>query len=167
MSSSHYTLGTEAKVSGRFQTIALLFVVGMLFTAAAFAQSGGVTNQQAALQKVMQSQVEAWNRHDLEGFMAGYWNSPALTFFSGATETQGWAATLDRYRKKYQAADTEMGKLAMTDLQVEMLGPQSGFVRGRWQLTLSNGKQPHGLFTVVFREFPEGWKIIHDHSSGE
>ena len=46
--------------------------------------------------------------------MAGYWNSPELTFFSGATETQGWQATLERYRKKYQAADSEMGQLEMT-----------------------------------------------------
>jgi ketosteroid isomerase-like protein len=150
----------------RFRTIAALFLVGLSFAAKAVGQSPAAV-QTTAIQKVMQSQVVAWNRHDLEGFMAGYWNSPTLTFFSGATETQGWKATLDRYRKKYQAADTEMGKLAMTDLQVEILGPQSGFVRGRWQLTLSNGKQPHGLFTVVFREFPDGWKIIHDHSSGE
>ena len=150
----------------RFQAGALLFMF-VLLAGTALAQSGGLISQKAAIQKVMESQVEAWNRHYLEGFMAGYWNSPSLTFFSGATETQGWKATLERYRKKYQAADSEMGKLAMTDLQVEMLGPQSAFVRGRWQLTLSNGKQPHGLFTVVFRELPEGWKIIHDHSSGE
>jgi len=150
----------------RFQAVALLFVL-VLFAGTALAQSGGPISQKAAIQKVMRSQIEAWNRHDLEGFMAGYWNAPSLTFFSGATETQGWKATLDRYRKKYQAADTEMGTLAMTDLQVEMLGPQSAFVRGRWQLTLSNGKQPHGLFTVIFRELPEGWKIVHDHSSGE
>ena len=123
--------------------------------------------QEAAIRAVLISQVEAWNRHDLEGFMAGYWNSPELTFFSGATETAGWQATLERYRKKYQAAGAEMGKLEFSGLQVELLGPQGGFVRGRWQLTLSNGKQPHGLFTLVFRQFPEGWRIIHDHSSGE
>ncbi len=99
--------------------------------------------------------------------MAGYWNSPDLTFFSGATETQGWQPTLERYRKKYQSAGAEMGKLEFSDLQVEMLGPNAGFVRGKFLLTLSDGKQPHGLFTLIFREFPEGWRIIHDHSSGE
>ena len=122
---------------------------------------------EAAIRNVLQSQVDAWNRHDLEAFMAGYWNSPSLTFFSGATETHGWQETLERYRKHYQAPGTEMGKLEFSDLQVEMLGPSSAFVRGKFQLTLSNGKQPHGLFTLVFRQFPDGWKIIHDHSSGE
>ncbi len=122
---------------------------------------------EAAIRKVMQSQVDAWNRHDLDAFMAGYWNSPELTFFSGATVTQGWQPTLDRYRKKYQSAGAEMGTLQFNDLQVEMLGPKSAFVRGKFLLTLSDGKQPHGLFTLVFRQFPEGWRIIHDHSSGE
>ena len=120
---------------------------------------------EAAIRKVLQSQVDAWNRHDLDVFMAGYWNSPELTFFSGGTVTHGWQPTLERYRKSYQSAGAEMGKLEFQDLQVEMLGPQSAFVRGKFLLTLSNGKQPHGLFTLVLRQFPEGWRIIHDHSS--
>ena len=151
-------------MSRLLRTIAMLLLAGIAFSSAALGQ---VPAQDAAIRKVLQSQVEAWNRHDLEGFMAGYWNSRELIFFSGATETQGWQATLERYRKKYQASDAEMGKLEMTDIQVEMLGPRSAFVRGRWQLALSNGKQPHGLFTLIFREFPEGWRVVHDHSSGE
>jgi ketosteroid isomerase-like protein len=151
-------------MSRQFRSIALLIVAGAVFAPAALGQP---TGQETAIRKVLQSQVEAWNHHDLEGFMAGYWNSPTLTFFSGATETQGWQATLERYRKKYQAPDAEMGTLEFRDLQVEMLGPKAGFVRGKFLLTLSNGKQPHGLFTLIFREFPEGWRIIHDHSSGE
>ena len=147
-----------------FRTIAAVLFAGVAFAQTAVGPSAG---QEAAIRKVLQSQVAAWNRNDLEGFMAGYWNSPALTFFSGATETQGWQATVKRYRKKYQAPDSEMGQLEMADIQVELLGPQGGFVRGRWQLTLSNGKQPHGLFTLIFREFPEGWRIIHDHTSSE
>src|SRR5271157_4189508 len=147
-----------------FRTIAAVLFAGVAFAQTAVGPSAG---QEAAIRAVLTSQVSAWNRHDLEGFMAGYWNSPTLTFFSGATETQGWQATLELYRKKYQAADSEMGKLEMTDIRVEMLGPEGGFVRGRWQLTLSNGKQPHGLFTLIFREFPEGWRIVHDHTSGD
>jgi beta-aspartyl-peptidase (threonine type) len=134
---------------------------------AAFAQTPSPKDQQASIRAILQAQIDAWNRHDLEGFMAGYWNSPMLTFFSGAKETQGWQATLERYRKNYQSDGAEMGKLEFTDLQIEMLGPQSAFVRGKFQLTLSNGKQPHGLFTLIFRDFPEGWRIVHDHSSGE
>jgi ketosteroid isomerase-like protein len=122
-------------------------------------------NEKAAVEKVLVRQVEAWNRHDLESFMAGYWNSARLTFFSGATKTSGWQSTLERYRKRYLAEGREMGTLQFSDLEVESLGQDSAFVRGAWQLTTSEGKNPHGLFTLVFRKFPEGWKIIHDHTS--
>ena len=117
--------------------------------------------------KLIEDQQAAWNRHDLEAFMSGYWNSPELTFFSGAHESKGWQAALDRYKKNYQGAGHEMGKLEFANLRIEMLGPEAAFVRGEFHLTMSDGKTPHGLFTLVFRKFPDGWKIIHDHSSGE
>ena len=120
-----------------------------------------------AIKQVIIDQQAAWNRQDLERFMAGYWNSPELTFFSGAHESKGWQAALDRYKKNYQSPGHEMGKLEFANLRIQMLGPDSAFVRGEFHLTMSDGKTPHGLFTLVFRKFPDGWKIIHDHSSGE
>lgn len=60
-----------------------------------------------------------------------------------------------------------MGKLDFTNLRIEMLRPESAFVRGEFHLTMSDGKTPHGLFTLVFRKFPDGWKIVHDHSAAE
>lgn len=152
------------------RTTLVITIVIMIFTLTDLpgaGQSSATSSPEVAIRRVLESQVEAWNSHNLDGFMAGYWNSPDLTFFSGATETHGWQATLERYRKNYQAPGAEMGKLEFQDLQVEMLGPKAGFVRGKFRLTLSNGKQPHGLFTLIVRELPEGWRIIHDHSSGE
>jgi uncharacterized protein (TIGR02246 family) len=121
-------------------------------------------NVGVAIRAVLDAQVAAWNHHDLEGFMAGYWNSPELTFFSGASETKGWEPTLERYRRSYQAEGKAMGTLSFSDLQVEALGPDAAFVRGKFQLVMPDGKQPHGVFTLIFRKFPEGWRIIHDHT---
>jgi ketosteroid isomerase-like protein len=118
-----------------------------------------------AVEGVLRTQEDAWNRHDLEAFMAGYWNSPELTFFSGASEHKGWQATLDRYRAAYASPGHETGKLEFSGLRIEMLGSDAAFVRGAWHLTMSDGKTPHGLFTLVFRKFPDGWKIVHDHTS--
>ena len=117
------------------------------------------------IQRVLSMHADAWNHHDLERFMTGYWNSPQLTFFSGGKASQGWQAALDHYRKSHLSQGHEMGHLDFSDLLIQSLGPDSAFVRGTWKLTLSDGKTPHGLFTLVFRRFPEGWKIIHDHSS--
>ena len=125
----------------------------------------GNGNGKSEVENVLRVQQKAWNRQDLEGFMAGYWNSPELTFFSEAKQKHGWQATIERYRAVYASPGREMGKLEFSSLRIEMLGPDAAFARGSWQLTMPDGKTPHGLFTLVFRKFPEGWKIVHDHTS--
>jgi beta-aspartyl-peptidase (threonine type) len=144
-------------------------VIGLFVIAGASAhvphQSSSADNNASAIENVLRTQQEAWNHHDLDAFMAGYWNSADLTFFSGARQTAGWQATLDRYRTTYASPGHEMGALEFSALRIEMLGPESAFVRGTWRLTMPDGKTPHGLFTLIFRKFPDGWKIVHDHTS--
>jgi ketosteroid isomerase-like protein len=146
--------------------IITIMIMATTLTAPVFADQSADAAE-ASIRKVIEDQQAAWNRHDLEAFMAGYWNSPELTFFSGARESKGWEAALDRYRKSYQGAGHEMGHLEFANLRIEILGPDAAFVRGEFHLNMSDGKTPHGLFTLIFRKFPDGWKIIHDHSSGE
>jgi beta-aspartyl-peptidase (threonine type) len=129
------------------------------------AQANPAEAQKSAIRELLARQVEAWNRGNLEGFMAGYWKSPELSFYSVDKVTHGWQPTLARYRAKYQGEGKEMGKLDFFDLRVELLGPDAAFVRGHWRLQMKNGQQPGGLFTLILRRFPEGWKIIHDHTS--
>ena len=76
-----------------------------------------------------------------------------------------WPPTLLRYRQRYQAEGKEMGKLEFQELNIDLLGWRSGVVTGKWQLTMSDSKTPHGLFTLIMKKLPEGWRIIHDHTS--
>jgi len=117
------------------------------------------------IRKLLDDQVAAWNRGDLDAFMTGYWKSEDLTFFSGDTVTKGWQATLDRYRKRYQADGKEMGRLAFSELRVEPVTGDWAVTRGRWQLTFKDGTKPGGLFTLVLRQIGEDWRIVHDHTS--
>jgi ketosteroid isomerase-like protein len=144
-----------------FAALMLLFGVTVPIRAQVAEKSDG----KAAIEQVLRTQVAAWNRHDLDAFMVGYWNSPELTFFSGAKESRGWQAAMDRYKATYASPGHEMGKLEFSDLRIEMLSENSAFVRGAFHLTMPDGKTPHGLFTLVFRKFPDGWKIVHDHSA--
>ena len=114
---------------------------------------------------MLDAQVEAWNAGKLEEFMLGYWRSGELTFVSGGRKLQGWDATLDRYRKTYQAEGKEMGKLSFSELDIQLLGPAAAFVPGQWQLKMPDGKELGGRFTLIFRKFKDGWKIVHDHTS--
>jgi ketosteroid isomerase-like protein len=145
---------------GRFSACLALLVL----PAVLLAQPPAAGDAQKAIRAVLDAQVVAWNKGDLEGFMAGYWKSPDLTFYSGKTKMRGWQATLDRYRKRYQGEGREMGKLAFSELEIEPLSGDYALVRGRWQLTLK-GENPGGLFTLVLKKLPEGWRIIHDHTS--
>ncbi len=124
------------------------------------------TGDESAIRKVLSDQVRAWNAHDLPGYMSGYWKSPDLTFYSGATVTRGWQPTLERYRQRYQAQGREMGTLEFEIFEVHVFG-NDAVVYGKWRLRMSDGKEPHGLFTLVLRKFPEGWRIVHDHTSAE
>ena len=135
----------------------LLMIAGIVSSAS--------PNPAGEVRELLERQQAAWNKHDLEGFMAGYWKSEELTFFSGGKETHGWQTTLDHYRKRYQGEGHEMGKLAFRNLRIEMLGQDAAFVRGEYWLTLSDGKTPHGIFTLIARRLPEGWRLVHDHSA--
>ncbi len=147
------------------KTILTFFAMVCSILSIASAAQAVDENPRAAVEHVLLTQQDAWNHHDLDAFMTSYWNSPELTFFSGAKESKGWQAAIDRYRATYASPGHEMGKLDFSDLLVEVLGPEAAFVRGQWQLSMPDGETPHGRFTLIFRKFPEGWKIIHDHTS--
>ncbi|PYT06441.1 MAG: DUF4440 domain-containing protein [Acidobacteria bacterium] len=117
-----------------------------------------------AIRDVLDRQVQAWNRQDLEAFMHGYWHSPELTFYSGGTIVSCWEQTLARYRNRYQSKGNEMGHLEFTEMKIELLGPSAAFVRGRFYLKMTSGESS-GVFTLTFKKLAGGWKIIHDHTS--
>jgi len=115
------------------------------------------------IRAVLTAQQEAWNRGDIEEFMNGYWRSEETVFVSGDEVTHGWQKVLDRYKRNYSDR-TKMGTLTFSDLEITPLGDESAVVLGRWKLERRKD-QPHGRFTLIFRRFPDGWKIVHDHTS--
>ena len=138
----------------------------LTFTASATKKSA-IQNPQSEILAVLETQKDAWNKGNLEEFMKGYWRSDKLTFFSGGGKRAGYDGVLERYRKTYQSEGKEMGQLTFSQIEVEMIGKKAAFVRGRFDLVLSDGKKLGGLYTLIFRQFNDGWKIIHDHSSSD
>ena len=146
------------------KTTAAVLTLAVLAAAPAAAQAPK-GDTVPAVQALLDAQVAAWNRGDLEAFMAGYWRSPELVFCSGATLTKGWDATLERYRRRYQAEGREMGRLGFDAVEITQLGPDAAYARGAYRLRMRDGSEPHGLFTIVLRRFAEGFRIVHDHTS--
>ena len=116
------------------------------------------------IRAILAQQSAAWNKGDIAGYMkAGYWHSDSLLFIGKAGPAYGYDSTLARYRRSY--ADTaQMGQLAFTIFKVEMLSAGSAWVAGKWLLTRTGGNLG-GSFLLVWKRFPEGWRIVADHSS--
>jgi uncharacterized protein (TIGR02246 family) len=116
-----------------------------------------------AIRAALAMQVAAWNRGDIQGFMAGYWRSPDLRMASGSTPVLGWAQALRRYRAIYPDRN-DMGELTLSDLRIEVLSPDAATVYGRWRLAQVS-ETPTGLFTLVMRKMDGRWLIVHDQTT--
>ena len=140
--------------------ISLPLLLLLLFSVLTYGQKRTAVDE---IRKVMDDQMAAWNRGDIDEFMAGYWRSEKLVFVSGDNVTRGWQPTLDHYKKSYDTR-AKMGTLTFSGLEVTMLSKDSAVVLGSWSLARDKDN-PHGKFTLTFRKFREGWRIIMDHTS--
>jgi ketosteroid isomerase-like protein len=118
---------------------------------------------QAAILAVLAAQQSDWNKGDIRGFMEGYWKSSELTFAGTRGFTRGWQPVMARYERSY-ADKAAMGTLDFSELRIRQLGPDAALVLGKWHLERQAGDLG-GIFTLVFQKFPEGWRIIHDHTT--
>jgi ketosteroid isomerase-like protein len=121
------------------------------------------TSAVAEIQSVLRAQQDAWNRGDIDGFMNGYARSASTVFISEDTIRRGWETVRKRYWEKYSDR-AKMGTLTFSDLEISLLSPDAAVVLGRWRLERAKDR-PHGRFTLIFKRLPEGWRIVHDHTS--
>lgn len=115
------------------------------------------------IQAVLERQSACWNAGDIDGFMDGYWRSEDLTFSAGGQTTRGWEATRQRYHERYADRAT-MGRLSFTELEIHAIDVRVALTLGRWRLDRDMG-DVGGNFSLVLRRLPEGWRIVHDHTS--
>lgn len=120
---------------------------------------------EAAIRDVLLESVEAWNRGSLEGFVLPY--DTAATFVAGSDVLRGRGAIRERYATSYFRTGTPTGVLAFQDMEVRMLSPRDALVVGRYRVVSRADATPvaTGLFTLLMALRPDGWRIVHDHSS--
>jgi len=113
------------------------------------ARNAGFDKQGAErdIQTVLDTQTMAWNRGNIEGFMASYWQSPNLRFASGGSIERGWTPTLERYLSRYPDK-AAMGTLSFTDLEIDVIDDDDALVFGHWALERQSDR-PSGLFTAT------------------
>jgi uncharacterized protein (TIGR02246 family) len=143
--------------------ITLIVSILLIIPISGLAQGRQANKAIAAIRAVIEAQREAWNRGDLDGYMEGYARSGNTLFISGDSVTRGWQTVRDRYQKGYNSRE-KMGTLTFSEIEVSLLNSSTGVVIGRWQLKRAND-EPKGRFTLIFKRLPQGWRIVHDHTS--
>lgn len=143
--------------------LAMVAVSAFLASAQQAPASPAANSEEAAVRQVLLDQVAQWNNSDIPGFMKGYWKSERTEFVNASGIFRGWDDVLQRYLREYPDP-VQMGHLTFSDLEINLLSADSAYVLGRWRLDRQSGPIG-GVFTLIFRKFPGGWKIIHDHTS--
>ena len=145
------------------QTRLTLPIICNILMALVCAASEQPPNSAAEIQSVLTTQQDAWNRGDIDAFMNGYARSTSTVFVSEDEVGRGWETVRDRYRVKYSDR-AKMGTLSFSEIEVTMLSSDAAVVLGRWKLKRAKD-EPHGRFTLIFKRLPDGWRIVHDHTS--
>ena len=113
----------------------------------------------------MEQSAAAWNRGDLDAFLAVY-KDEAATAFMAPQITYGLADIKARYARTYFKDGKPKGRLTYDDLKLRPLGEDHVLMTGRWHLVeQDSGKKSDGYYTLIWEHTSAGWKIIHDHSS--
>ncbi|MGA2852429.1 MAG: nuclear transport factor 2 family protein [Terracidiphilus sp.] len=155
-------------------SLALLLLCAASYSRCLGAQAPVAPPQMAdesAIHAAMDAQVAAWNRADIPAFMQTYENSPDTTFI-GATLRKGFGPILERYKANYTTRE-QMGALTFDHLDIRLLPSSCGkvefaVVTGTFHLERTakgEAKKDDGIFSLVWRKGPDGWKILLDHTS--
>jgi len=121
------------------------------------------TAEKQAITRVMMEQEQAWNRGDIEAFMAGYSRNDSTLFVGKTRVSYGWETVLTNYRKAYSDAKA-MGQLQFNLIRINLLSPVSAYVVGRWELS-ETSQAASGHFLLIFAKENGEWKITVDGTS--
>jgi uncharacterized protein (TIGR02246 family) len=141
--------------------VGLLLVLAVTLASSSWAQIA----PEAAIRQLLDQQAADWNRGDVEAFMKAYEDSPTTTFVGQKVE-YGYGAILERYRKLY-STQSAMGKLTFSHLAIRVLDSNYATATGNFHLerTAAGGGNADGIFSLLLKNDPTGWKIILDHSN--
>jgi uncharacterized protein (TIGR02246 family) len=120
---------------------------------------------EVAIRKVFEAACAAWNRGDLDGYLASYWDSNKTIWISSGSLTRGRRAIVAAHKVRFSTPQ-QMGQLTLAKLEIDVLTPEDAIAYGRWMLVLGN-ETAKGFFTVQLRKIEGTWLFVSDHSSGE
>ncbi len=119
---------------------------------------------QAAVDSLLQTSAADWNGGDLDGFLFWYRRGEETTYIGSSGLVKGWEAIRQRYAPTFEPGAAR-DSLRFEGLETRLLGDALGLATARYVLFRGDSTTSTGVFTLVLEETPQGWRIIHDHSS--
>ncbi len=118
----------------------------------------------SAIRKVFDDSCAAWNRGDLDGYLACYWDSDQVIWISGGVLSRGRKAIEAAYQARFFSAPQKRGQLTLADLEIDVLTTEDTIAFGRWILKFDD-QTAKGYFTVQVKKIEGAWLFVADHSS--
>ncbi|MDI9337995.1 MAG: nuclear transport factor 2 family protein [Alphaproteobacteria bacterium] len=137
----------------------IITILFLGFTGIIYAQN----SVEQDIRKILNDQVDAWDRGKIENFMSAYWQSDSLIFFTSKGIVSGYNNMLNYYKNAYPSR-VAMGDLNFEILSITKINETALYVLGKWQLENNDGIKSGG-FSLVFKKIQGQWKIILDHTS--
>lgn len=148
----------------------LLLAAATLAGAACARPSTPAPPSPAALGPELEAQLQrsavAWNSGDFAGFMADYAPDSLTSFMGARAPFYGWTTIRDHYAAGFQPG-ARRDSLRFERFAVRPLSPTLALVTARFILHRGDSVTASGPFTLVMERRPDGWKILHDHTSSD
>jgi ketosteroid isomerase-like protein len=111
--------------------------------------------------------AEAFNKKDVDGVMAPYWNSPELITFYPDTTLRGYDALKASWQTTFENVDVK--KFEMTESHIEV-GEHMAYDWGFWTYVFQPKGGPeiainNGRYLQVWAHKDGKWVIVVDHAS--
>ena len=107
--------------------------------------------------------VDAWNHHNLDGYLDSFWRSDSLVVVVEGETVRGWDLLSKALHLGYPNP-SEMGSLTLDRVQVQMLSSDIGMAV-TWDTVSFPKKKEFGTSTIVMKKLPEGWRVVVMHTS--
>jgi ketosteroid isomerase-like protein len=126
-------------------------------------ESSAATTDEQQIYAIILDQLRYWNAHDIEHYMDCFWKSPDLLVVIDGEQIMGWAELLATYQRGFPNRQ-EMGTITLQRVKIQRLSSDF-FLALSWFTIRTRDRDSYSTDTLIFRKFPEGWKVISDHAS--
>ena len=123
----------------------------------------GAPDPEKEIYDQMMKMLDAWNRHDLDAYLDGFLHSDDIVLVVDGETIRGWDLLSKAFHSGYPNRE-EMGTVFFDRVQVQMLGPDLGFVLIWYSIAFPKKKQ-FGTDTIIVKKIAEGWREMISHTS--